>query len=146
MKKIGSIICFLCLLLSSCDSHSEEPELGDKGPWRVIFYEEFVQIHNNSNEFKIWFDNHAEYLSTAKFLINKDNSKYVWEYPSKENVEEYYSVSYCGSIEWYMEISVADEKELKSMMAEFEAFTVIENENDRYDKFTSAYFPLKDTP
>lgn len=144
MKKFGLILYLSCLLLSSCDSHDEEPELIYKGPWRVIFYEEFVQIHNNSDEFKIWFDNHADYLSAAKFLTN--NVEYLWEYPSKEDVEECYSVSYCGYIEWYMEIPVADEEDLQSMMAEFEAFTVIENENNKYDKFISAYFPLKDTP
>lgn len=146
MKKIELIFCVLCLLLASCTSHENEPDMTYNGPWRVVFYEEFIQLHNNSEDFNEWFNQHSDYLSAAQFLIKGENLELKWEYPTKNDVEYYYSASYCGAIEWYMEIPKANENDLKSMVTEFESFTIIEDGNNKYDKFTAAYIPLKDMP
>ena len=61
----------------------------------------------NSDEFQDWFNNHAKYLSAAQFLVMGDDYDTRWEYPTKEDVEYYYSISYCGAIEWYLEIPTA---------------------------------------
>lgn len=146
MNKISILLGFICLLLYSCASHEDEPDTAFKGPWRVVFHEEFIQLHNKSKDFNEWFTLHSDYLSAAKFLIKGENLETRWEYPTKNEVEYYYSVSYCGTIEWYMEITTANENDLKSIVKEFESFTIIENEDDKFDKFSAAYLPFKETP
>lgn len=141
MKKLTylfSIILLCCL--SSCAESSEEPEMQYTGPWRIVFDEDFTQIHNDSEEFSDWFQMNYEYLWDACFLVN--DSGYEWEYPQHDKVKEYYSKSYCGKVRWIMEIQKADEKYLSHLVKEFESFTIIEDESNCYDKFTASYGPL----
>lgn len=129
--------------LSSCADSSEEPEIEYDGPWRIVFEEKFVQIHNDSRDFQNWYSEHLNYLYSSRFLV--EEPEYHWEYPTITDTELFYKISYCGIITWVMEIDKATESDIKTQLKRFESFTIIDKDETKHDKFTANYIKLADS-
>lgn len=140
---ISSIILLSVCILQSCSGVSHEPEIEYTGPWRIVFEEEFVQIHNDSRDFQNWYSEHLQYLYSSQFLV--EGPEYHWEYPTITDTEQFYKISYCGKITWVMEIDKATESDIKTQLKRFESFTIIDKDETKYDNFTANYIKLADS-
>ena len=146
MKTIYQIIGLLCLILTSCSSQEDEPDMSYKGPWRIMFDERVAYIHNDSEDLNKWINKYAIKLWDAQYyVIGEDSSKDKIISGSNTQVIKHYSERFYGYIIWYMDIPTLAEDDLKSMVAEFESFTIMESET-KFDKFTASYWPVTETP
>ncbi|MDE7411841.1 MAG: hypothetical protein K2M94_07365 [Paramuribaculum sp.] len=137
MKKIIILItAIVCSVLTGCDNDEPVNNEPDE-PWLIYFFENFSLIHNDSQEFKNWLDAHVNSIRFVTFTVDTGDKK-IELYPDKSEVESYYSKSISGYISWLIRISNVSEDEVKAICSEFEAFT-IEEDKDRYDKFTTQY-------
>lgn len=85
----------LCIVLSACSSN-DEPEAPYSGPWEIHYFESYVGIHNNSNEFEDWFNNHTQYFVEARFSNYSGSEKmYYTDYIELDDYKNYY-----GEIYW----------------------------------------------
>lgn len=144
MKTIYQIIGLLCLILTSCSSQEDEPDMSYKGPWHIMFVERFAYIHNDSEELNNWFYNHTNNWSEAQFVAIGKDSKPTMILNATAQIIEHYTERLYGYIRWEMYIQTLPEDDLKSMIAEFESFTIIESET-RFDKFSAEYIRLNDS-
>ncbi|MDE7411843.1 MAG: hypothetical protein K2M94_07375 [Paramuribaculum sp.] len=130
------VTLFLNIMFFSCNNNEPVNNEPDE-PWLIYFFENFSLIHNDSQEFKNWLDAHVNNIRFVTFTVDTGD-KTIELYPDKSEVESYYSKSMSGYISWLVRISNVSEDEVKTICTEFEAFT-IEEDKDRYDKFTTQY-------
>lgn len=126
------IIGILCLVTSACGS-DDEPEAPYTGPWEIHYFESWVGIHNNSPEFEEWFLNHTDCFVEFYFQNGTQQGCYT------DYIELNDYKNYCGEIYWREIIPIASEDEIKTKVAEFESFTVIEDYNNKSDLFQAKY-------
>lgn len=140
MKKIALLIVMICLVISACSTSTDEPSPEFTGPWKIIYYEEYHGIHNNSSEFEAWFNGNKEFFNAAQFS-NYSGSSIIALYSSNGDwIElEDYNKYYNGDIEWIEYVNTATESEIKTKVSVFESFTLTNNNDKMYDRFTSYY-------
>lgn len=139
------IFCgIICLLLSACSSSNDEPT-EYTGPWEIAYSEYYYGVHTDNEDFITWFNNHTSHFEAA-FFRSADNSVEFILLASYDNVVELYDYEnwYSGDIHWYEIVEHATEAEIKEKVSEFEAFTIPEQVNRTYDKFSAYYQKLKD--
>lgn len=138
MKHLIWIMGVLCAILSSCTS--DEPISEYTGPWEIIYSEQFHGIHNSSDDFKEWFEEHYDFWYSARFASYSGNPTQIWYASNGDYIElEDYSKYYNGDIEWIEIIDKASESTIKQKIEAFESFTITKDDEHKYDNFNAQY-------
>lgn len=133
MKTIHWLILgIICLVFTSCGS-DDEPEAPYTGPWEIHYIESWVGIHNNSQEFEEWFLDHTDCF--VEFYFNNGTQQgYYTDYIELNDYK-----NYCGEIYWLEIIPNATEDEVKQMVDDFESFTIIKDQDKKFDIYQAKY-------
>lgn len=134
MKTIHWLLMgILCLFVSSCGS--DEPDAPYTGPWEISYLESYVGIHNNSQEFIDWFNQHTNDFEIAYFSSRYENvcfDDYI-----ELNDYKHYTM---GEIYWREIVTQATEDDIKAKVLDFESFTITdEKDNNKADLFQAEY-------
>ncbi len=138
MKTRLLILALLAIsLLSSCSNSSDEPNIPYIGPWIVMYDEDYYGIHNDSEEFNKWFEDHNKFFSEARFVngLNSWSFDSSTDYPILEDYKHWFS----GALIWYEVIPEATESELEKVVKDFEDFSIPPDKNNYYDSFQAIY-------
>lgn len=134
MKTIHWLLMgILCLFATSCAS--DEPDAPYTGPWEIHYLESWVGLHNSTPEFEKWFLNHTDCF--VEFHFSNKTGTYKGSYTDYIELNDYNQ--YMGEIYWCEIVPTATEDEIKAKVAEFEAFTIIEDINKKSDLFQAEY-------
>lgn len=110
MKTLHLIIMgILCLFATSCGS-DDEPEAPYSGPWAVIYMESFNLMHNTSDSFHKWFDEHYDDFDAASLEMSNGSS---WTWQGDYILWTDYDKAIRGNVQWIEIVDNASENEIK---------------------------------
>ena len=115
-----------------------EPQIN--GHWGITFFEKFYRIHNNGENYNKWYDENLSNLRNSSFMLS--DPTFHWEYPSAQTAFSFYEKSLCGTLQWYVEIPKASEREIQHLIQQFQSFSIVDNTNNSYDTFVADYSPI----
>lgn len=141
MKKFFIITAITSIILSSCSSSNDEPELKYKGPWEIEYVEEYIGWHTSDPAFKIWFQNHTVNFESASFANYSHTQFAQYKKESGDCIDwSDYKTWYEGVIEWSEVVYDLTEEEIKSKVDAFKNFSSDGNTpNGKYDLFNARY-------
>ncbi|WP_295729742.1 hypothetical protein [uncultured Muribaculum sp.] len=143
MKNILTLTTLICCLLLTACSSDDEPQAEYTGPWVVIYYESYHGMHNNSEEFMVWFQNHIGDFDAAIFEKSNGES-WILQASNDDWIElNDYGNWYNGEIQWIETIDKASEEDIKTKAAEFESFSITDEISRHYDSFKAHYQRMK---
>lgn len=143
MKFIKFLSILTVLILSSCTSSNEEPDIEYMGQWEIYYYENYHGLHNNSPEFNQWFTAHGKCFDMARFASLDGNDVVVWSASNGDWIElKDYERFYNGEIIWLETVNNATEDDIKSKVFYFESFSLANDRDKTYDKFSAQYRKL----
>lgn len=121
-------------------SSSDEPEMPEQeytGPWEVVYTESYNGIHNDSPEFKKWFEGHSKWFDSAKF----ENAVTSWSFTASDDTVIWadYDDWTKGDICWVETINGVNEEGIKKIVKDFESFSIPLTKELFFDKFKASY-------
>ncbi len=126
-------------MLIACKS-SEDDLIEYMGPWEIVYFEDFHGTHIDSKDFEEWFNDHKDDFVAAQFSTVDGSISVIYSASNGDWIEiDDYSRFYNGSIEWSESISKATESEIKAKVSAFETFTIMNERDQKYDKFSAYY-------
>lgn len=121
---------------ASCRKH--DPQF--IGPWGITLVEMFYLMHNDSDNFNNWYDENLSNLRHSSFMLSAPS--FQWEYPSIQTAFSFYEKSLCGTLQWYVEVPKASEREIQHLIKQFQSFSIVDNAKNSYDTFVADYSPI----